>query len=338
MKEFKFLTKKDMTNELFFRVPKTLMYEPKYAKLSSDAKLLYSMLMDRVTLSIHNNWFDDENRAYVICEIDEVEIFLNCSRGTAVKCMKELEDYNLIIKKQQGQGKVNLIYVAYVEATKETVKTHLQFHKRMLNALKTKRKEKKEEYAIKKSKKCTSVESTDVDECNESQPLKTLRSQKNEFHGVQNSDGNNTYIKETEDVVVESKQSEKVKLVKEYGFDINDVQEKLVDNLDFDLLKDAVETTVAKCGKSFAYVYEVYRSLKDKVKTNSTKKSSKTNKYNNANSTKKDNNEQQVFVPKVKTRFHNITQTFTKYAPDELEKRLLESQRDKFDFVPSYGL
>lgn len=70
MKNFKFITKQDATKELFFKMPKALMYEIKYKKLSANAKLLYSMLLDRTSLSIENNWFDEHDRAYIICEVD----------------------------------------------------------------------------------------------------------------------------------------------------------------------------------------------------------------------------------------------------------------------------
>lgn len=319
MNEFKFITKNDMTKELFFKMPKSLMYEQKYKDLSANAKLLYSMLLDRTSLSIENNWFDEYDRAYIICEIDEVEIFLNCARGTANKSMKELEKYNLIMKKQQGQGKANLLYVAHVDTSNDTLKTHLQFHKRMLNALKVKRKEKKEEYKIKKSKICTPIENTKVDVTKDVQPLESPRCTKFEFNGVQDLDGNKTYSKDTEDVVVEST-PDKIKLVKEYGFDINDIQTKLINNMDFDLLKDAVETTVAKCGNTFAYIYEVYNSLRNKNNTKSVVRTS-----NNS-------------TMKPKTRYHQINQTFTKYDENELEQILLQSQKDKGMFKPSFSL
>ena len=39
---------------------------------------------------------------------------------------------------------------------------------------------------------------------------------------------------------------------------------------------------------------------------------------------------------KLKTRYHNIPQTYENYGEEELEQLLLESQKGKFEFVPSY--
>ena len=41
-------------------------------------------------------------------------------------------------------------------------------------------------------------------------------------------------------------------------------------------------------------------------------------------------NNAKCFIPQVKTRYHNINQTFMNYSPDELERLLQESQKGKF--------
>ncbi|MDB8791711.1 replication initiator protein A [Romboutsia sp. 1001216sp1] len=330
MNNFKFITKQDMTKELFFKMPKSLMYELKYKKLSANAKLLYSMLLDRTSLSIENNWFDEHDRAYIICEIDEIEIFLNCARATAVKSMKELEKYNLLMKLKRGQGLANLLYVAHVDTSKDTLDTHLKFHKRMINALKDRREQQKLMYLSKKFKNCTSIENTNVEEVKKVQPLEILKSSKIKFNEIQNLDGNNTNNKETEDVVIERTPSPKVSLVKEFGFDVNDKQIKLIDGMDFDLLKDAVETTVAKGGKVFAYVYEVYKSLRDKVSTKTTKavKYNK-NKSSVSSKTKEDLNNT-INRIRSKNKFRNFNETFDKYEEDEFEAILRKSQEAKY--------
>lgn len=329
MNNFKFITKQDMTKELFFKMPKSLMYELKYKKLSANAKLLYSMLLDRTSLSIENNWFDEHDRAYIICEIDEIEIFLNCARATAVKSMKELEKYDLLMKLKRGQGLANLLYVAHVDTSKDTLDTQLKFHKRMINALKDRREQQKLMYLSKKFKNCTPIENTNVEEVKKVQPLEILKSSKIKFNEIQNLDGNNTNNKETE-VVVESNQSPKVKLVKEFGFDVNDIQVRLIENMDFDLLKDAVETTVAKGGKVFAYIYEVYKSLRDKLNTKTTK-AVKYNKNKSSVSTKtKEDLNNTVNRIRKKNKFNNFNSTFDKYEEDELMDILRKSQEAKF--------
>lgn len=319
MNNFKFITRNDMAKELFFKLPKALMYEVKYKNLSANAKLLYAMLLDRTTLSIENDWFDSQDRAYIICEVDEVEIYLSCARGTANKALKELEKYKLIMKHQQGQGKANLLYVAHVDTSKNTLDTHLKLHKRMLLALKSKRKENKATYESKKFKNCTPVGNTDIKDCKTVNTTDINRSTKNELLEVHFLDGNNTNNKETDFVVVESNQSGKVSLIKDYGFDVTDIQVKLIENMEFDLLKDAVETTVAKGGKVFGYIYEVYKSLRDRVNTNVKNTVDKTVNCNTAKTTYS-----------KKNTFANFEQSFMQYEEDELYDIIAKSQEAKF--------
>ena len=93
---FKYRTKDDDMRELHFKLPKALMYEKKYKKLSANAKLLYAMLNDRTSLSMKNNRYDKFDRAFIICSIEEIEVFLNCERGSANKYLKELVNFNLV--------------------------------------------------------------------------------------------------------------------------------------------------------------------------------------------------------------------------------------------------
>ena len=50
----------------FYRVPRLLIKDERFKGLSSDAKLLYGLMLDRMSLSMKNGWLDDENRAYII--------------------------------------------------------------------------------------------------------------------------------------------------------------------------------------------------------------------------------------------------------------------------------
>ena len=94
----------------FYRVPK-LLFSDYFKALSSDAKLLYGLMLDRMGLSVKNQWFDEENRAYIYFSIEEIMDMMNCGHNKAVKSMQELEQIGLIEKKRQGFGKANVIYV-----------------------------------------------------------------------------------------------------------------------------------------------------------------------------------------------------------------------------------
>ena len=77
-------------------------------------RYLYGLMLDRMSLSIKNQWFDDENRAYIYFSIEDIMELLNCGRNKAVKSLQELDSENgigLIEKKRQGFGKTNIIYV-----------------------------------------------------------------------------------------------------------------------------------------------------------------------------------------------------------------------------------
>ena len=96
----------------FYRVPKILFTEDKFWNVSTDAKLLYGILLDRMNLSALNRWFDDGGRVYIIFTIDEIKDALGCAEKKAVKLLDELEKKcGLIERKRQGLGKPNLIYV-----------------------------------------------------------------------------------------------------------------------------------------------------------------------------------------------------------------------------------
>ncbi len=85
-----------------------------FKSLSCEAKVLYGLMLDRMSLSIKNRWFDEEDRVYIIFTVEEIAELLNCGTQKAVKLMKELDDnqgIGLIEKKRLGLGKPNVIYV-----------------------------------------------------------------------------------------------------------------------------------------------------------------------------------------------------------------------------------
>ena len=98
----------------FYRVPRLLIKDERFKGLSSDAKLLYGLMLDRMSLSMKNGWLDDENRAYIIYTVDAIKEDLGCSKPTCTKIMRELDSDNgigLIEKKRRGLGKPDIIYV-----------------------------------------------------------------------------------------------------------------------------------------------------------------------------------------------------------------------------------
>ena len=109
--KFNYYYGKEAEQFSFFRIPKLLFIDPLFAKLSSDAKVMYGILLDRMSLSMKNKWLDEANKVYIIFTIEEVEETMNFGRNKAINIMKELESFGLIEKKRRGLGKPNIIYV-----------------------------------------------------------------------------------------------------------------------------------------------------------------------------------------------------------------------------------
>ena len=98
----------------FFRIPKILIKDKRFKELSSDAVLLYSMMLDRMQLSRKNGWLDEQNRAYIYYTVEDAIEDLGRSRPTIIKVMKELDSVDgigLIERRKPGQGRPAIIYV-----------------------------------------------------------------------------------------------------------------------------------------------------------------------------------------------------------------------------------
>ena len=78
----------------FIRFPRLLMTGEEFRGLSTDAKMLYALLLDRMGLSMRNGWLDEEGRVYIYYTLAEVQEDLNCGHDKAVKLLKELDTQN----------------------------------------------------------------------------------------------------------------------------------------------------------------------------------------------------------------------------------------------------
>ena len=108
----------------FFRIPKALFQEQQFQDLSTDAKTLYGILLDRMSLSVKNEWFDKKGRVFIIFTIEDVKRTLRCADNKATRLLRELEKFGLIERKRRGQGKPCLVYVKNfsAESSKGSVK------------------------------------------------------------------------------------------------------------------------------------------------------------------------------------------------------------------------
>ena len=112
--KFNYYYGKEAESFSFFRIPKLLFTDHMFTKLSSDAKVLYGILLDRMNLSMKNNWIDEENKVYIIFTIEEIAEIMCCATQKATKILQELDDkkgIGLVEKKRLGLGKPNILYV-----------------------------------------------------------------------------------------------------------------------------------------------------------------------------------------------------------------------------------
>lgn len=98
----------------FYRIPKQLIIDDRFKQLSNDSKILYGLMLDRMSLSVKNGWFDGQKRVFIYYSMEEVMENLNCSKNKALKSLSELDSSDgigLIERVKQGQGKPTVIYV-----------------------------------------------------------------------------------------------------------------------------------------------------------------------------------------------------------------------------------
>ena len=92
----------------FYKIPKLLFTDEHFKNVSVEAKVLYGLMLDRMSLSVKNQWLDGEGRAYIYYSLEDIMDALGCSNKKAITIMKELDaeaGIGLIEKKRQGQGK-----------------------------------------------------------------------------------------------------------------------------------------------------------------------------------------------------------------------------------------
>ena len=105
----------DESNQFsFYRIPRQLVTGDRFKQLSTDAKLLYGLLLDRMGLSAKNGWYDNQGRVFIYYTLDEIQEDLNCGHEKAVKLLAELDTgkgFGLIERIKQGQGRPTKIFV-----------------------------------------------------------------------------------------------------------------------------------------------------------------------------------------------------------------------------------
>lgn len=126
MDKFPFITDTDIEKFRFFRIPKVLFEAPEFDEISTDAKLVYAVLLDRTELSLKNQWKDEAGRVYIIYPVKEIAAALNFGVKKISKLLAELDDkkgIGLITRVRRGLCRPDRIYVHWC-ATSEMSKRH----------------------------------------------------------------------------------------------------------------------------------------------------------------------------------------------------------------------
>lgn len=116
MNEINYYKINEVLNHKYYQIPQELFENPLYKNnLNSDSKILYAFILDRLSLSIKNNWYDENRNIYLIFTRQEVQDKLCLSEKTVTKAFSLLSECKLIYEKRQGLGKPNLIYVGKLQ-------------------------------------------------------------------------------------------------------------------------------------------------------------------------------------------------------------------------------
>ena len=119
----RYFTIYEEVKEQYYKIPKAFMLEEsKYFEMSPMAKLIYSILSDRNSVSIKNKWVDEEKRVYFVYKQEELCKILGIKHtATARKYLKELETYELLERVRQGLNKPDRLYLLHPEVTEEEI-------------------------------------------------------------------------------------------------------------------------------------------------------------------------------------------------------------------------
>lgn len=101
----------DVIGEKFLRLPTALFAGADYRNTSLEAKNIYALLLDRLSLSRKNGWLNEDGEVYVYYNRDDIAEYLNISKRTVIKAFAELTEVNLVCEKRQGLGRPNMIFV-----------------------------------------------------------------------------------------------------------------------------------------------------------------------------------------------------------------------------------
>lgn len=127
-------TVSDVIDQEFIRFPVTLLANPKYKAISLEAKMIYALLLNRLSLSQKNGWINEEKEVYLIYTREEAANMLGISYKKTIAAFKELLAVELLYEVRQGRGFPNLLYVLKAELTNQEAEAFGQEEKERENS------------------------------------------------------------------------------------------------------------------------------------------------------------------------------------------------------------
>ena len=174
----------------FYRIPKVLLTDSLFASLTFGAKMLYGLMLDRMSLSRQSGWLDSQGRIYIFFTLENVQKLMGCGRTKAAKLLRELDGIGLIRRVHQGQGRPDRIYVMnFTKALQEVPENPVAQSNEIQTA-------ENHTSAAETTEKCTSGGSEVVPQaCQIPTPNKTERSENESLHPIPLQDDEEEKIK-----------------------------------------------------------------------------------------------------------------------------------------------
>ncbi len=216
----------------FIKLPAVLFTDVQFNALTNDMKLLYSLMLDRISLSVKNGWIDGSGRVYINFPLAEIEEKLRVASQKASRLLKGLENAGLIERVRQGLGKPDRIYVK--DCCKSAAEVDTETENQVRNVS-----DSEPETAIVETVESTECSAFFGDEsayptCEKTQPVlvnNTVRSCENTQVTLYNNQNNKTIRKKSDPI---SQTAERID-----GIEMRCAYEHIVkENIEYDWFKD----------------------------------------------------------------------------------------------------
>ena len=123
------------TSERYYKLPKILFEDEKYMDMKLEVKVAYSILKDRLELSLSRGWIDEEGAVYLVFSNSKLMKLLGCSKSKLLSIKKTLKEYDLIDEVQQSSSEkgrlANKIYLGELSSTPVTNSNRPSVKKRL---------------------------------------------------------------------------------------------------------------------------------------------------------------------------------------------------------------